>query len=194
MKPYLYILSIMIFAVIGCISENTGLEGVIKIHLQRYPEMKVVDVYKLIYQSTMGVAHYIDSPEKARDYLIREMSLVPPSDEIPLIEPLSPDGRMVRVNLAPYKAAGGEAEHLFLAMMNTAEHFQPSKDRLEANLNLLVKSGMEEKISLDSSELQAFIKKTRALDFPPVHHSDKYRELYHPAYRVILKEYMPILP
>jgi len=195
MKTHPYILSIimMICAVTGCLNDKTGLDKVVKQHLEIYPEMQAVDVYKLAYQSTMGVVHFIGNPEKARDYLIREMSQVPPSNDIPLIEPLSPDGRMVRVNLAPYKAAAGEPEPLFQAMMNTAEHFQPSKDTLEACLNLLIESAVKGKISPDSGELQAFFDKMRELDFPAVHHSDKYRELYRPAYRVILKEYMPDL-
>lgn len=175
----------------GCGGEKVEMEKIIMWHMQRYPQMEVEDLYKLVYQSAMGISHFISNPEKAREYLNWEMSHLKDGEDIDLSEPLSPDGVMIRVNLYKYKQGGGEADDLFEAMMKSAENHQPSIEKIEKYWDYLADMAESGKLPFTPSELESFFEEMGAMNFPAVHHSETYRELYHPAYRVILSEYLP---
>ena len=69
------------------------------------------DVYKFLYQGVMGPSHAYVSPGAALQWLENEWQQLPEPqvgytspttvDSLPLIEPLCPDGTLVRLNLAP---------------------------------------------------------------------------------------------
>ena len=91
-------------------------------HLRRRPRMEVRDVYKLLYQGVFGVAHIMG--EKAWERLIEEAERVAQMDHLdePLVESVSVDGRLVRVNLRPYVRQGGDLRALYKAMLESSEH------------------------------------------------------------------------
>lgn len=157
---------------------------ILQSHLTRYPEMQIEDVYKLIHQAVMGSEHAITDPETARKWMERESAEMGRGPVEPVIDPISPDGEIIRVHLRPYVLCGGTLEALLDAFIRTAnEH--------HGDIHLL-ESYWEIAASLDAfpaSVMDEFIRSMKAQNYPAVHHSSEYERLYRPAYRVILRKY-----
>ena len=78
--------------------------------------MRATDFYKLLFQGVFGVGHIMGSA--AWNWLRKETESVDLEGhpEEPLLEGVSADGSMVRVNLRPYLKRGLPLEDLFEAM------------------------------------------------------------------------------
>ncbi|MCU0233750.1 MAG: hypothetical protein MUE90_06950, partial [Thermoanaerobaculales bacterium] len=82
-------------------------------HLRSHPLAGAEDLYKLLHQSVFGPGHAIPNREAARTYLERELAgLAASLAEEPACEALGGDPPLVRVNLRPFAAAGGDPEAL----------------------------------------------------------------------------------
>jgi len=156
-------------------------------HHERRPLMRGTDYYKLLYQGVFGVGHIMG--DGAWGWLTKEadgLDLDDQPDE-PLVEAISADGAMVRVNLRPYIRGGGSIEELFEAMKATA----PVEDSPEMFMDAwrvflgLVDEGL---IEVDPGELSLLVEELRLEGVSPHHHSGEYREAYSPAYRVVRRE------
>lgn len=161
------------------------LQKLIEEHQSRHPDFKVQDAYKLIYQNVFGVAHILEDRVAAGQYLQREYNSVEPSTDEPLLEAISLDGEVVRVNLRPFKAVNGPLDTLFEVMVQSAEEIHGTEEdfqRLWDAFKSLIKEG---KLTFDQQVLEEFDTKVRAAHYPPVHHSDGYGNANHPSYRVV---------
>lgn len=148
-------------------------------HQLRYPAMGAQDVYKLIYQAACGPGHAVSNPAQARDWLEKELHNLSDPHPEPAIDPISPDGKLVRVHLSPYLAGGGDRETLLQAFIQTSCEFCPDQLKLERTL----------KAALPYVEgLKELMKTLKTGGYPAVHHSEQYRAAYKPAYRVVLKK------
>lgn len=189
---------IMLTIAVNCQSSKNPFQEIIREQFQRYPQMQIRDLYKLVYQAAMGNIHLGVDPAILKNYLISEMDKVDrrsrreASDNEPMVEEISAEG-MIRVNLRPYKEKGGDSEKLFEAMMETANNFKPDKNKILQYWEIIEKMAKENSIPFKKNDLESFLKEMQASDYPAVHHSDQYSESYHPAYRVILKKYLPTL-
>jgi hypothetical protein len=180
----------------SCANEKPAFQKVVAEQLQRYPAMQIEDLYKLVYQATMGNEHLMTDSAAVHGYLIHELESLRPlgiqaSAAEPLLEEISPDGEVVRLNLRPFKARRGDHRALFQAMRQTARTFQKSPGQLEQywrDLEQMAKSGAT---AFDAAAMQSFFREMREKEFPAVHHSVVYEEKYAPAYRVILKKFAP---
>ena len=155
-------------------------------HLERYPLMLPRDVYKLIYQATMGPAHAVDSIRKAGERLRTELELPDHGPDEPLIDPISPSGELARVHLRSWKRAGLPPDPLLTAFAGTPDRFTGSRETLESLCDSLL-SGSE-RLGGDPCELLELVRKT---GYPALHHSQRYRESYSPSYRVVLVALLP---
>jgi len=99
-------------------------------HLTRYPKMEARDVYKLLFQAVLGAEHAVRDEAAARDWLYREQREMGGGPSEPVLDPLSPDGRLVRVHLRPYLAAGGDPEALLRAFVRTANEWRGAPETL----------------------------------------------------------------
>jgi hypothetical protein len=173
-------LSLLLLAcnTIGCGGPDSSIELVLRNHLDRYPKMEPQDVYKLIYQASLGNEHLMTDTSALREYLLDELKAVEAPTMEPSTEALTPDGELVRLNLRPFKSAHGNPEELLKAMLETARTFKKSERQLEAWLRAIEQRGTE----------TAFFQRMRRERYPSVHHSDAYEAAYKPAYRVILKK------
>jgi hypothetical protein len=156
-------------------------------HRERRPLMRATDFYKLLYQGVFGVGHIMG--DGAWGWLTKEadgLDLDDQPDE-PLVEAVSADGAMVRVNLRPYIRGGGSIEELFEAMKATA----PVEGSPEMFMDAwrvflgLVDEGL---IEVDPGELSLLVEELRLEGVSPHHHSGEYRGAYSPAYRVVRRE------
>ena len=157
-------------------------ETILRNHLVRYPAMQVQDVYKLIHQAALGSEHAIADPESARKWLERELAGMGVDSEEVTIDPISPDGQIVRVHLRPFVAQGGVPEALLDAFIRTANEFRGNQNALESYWKIA--TGI---MHFSHEEMDEFIGPLRAQNYPAVHHSEAYEHAYRPAYRVILR-------
>jgi hypothetical protein len=147
--------------------------------------MQSEDLYKLIHQAAMGSEHAIENRAAARDYLYQEIDTLQGTSDEPLMETLSPDGSLVRVNLRPFLNIHSDIETLLQAFIETATSFPGDPARLKTYMGTALVSSKANLISLDSKALEEFFTEMMQLDYPAVHHSSTYIRLYAPAYRVI---------
>jgi hypothetical protein len=156
---------------------------------QRYPRVKAEDYYKLIFQSAFGIRHFIEDETSARVALEREIfALSPASADEPLLEPLDPEGRMVRVNLRPFVAQDLSRDGLVAAMLETAGTLKPDTTLFLGRWNALRDLVKSEQIPVPMDAFKAVDQFASERDYPAVRHSDDYRGAYKPAYRVVLKK------
>jgi len=173
-------------------SEEQQLREIVAFHLTRYPAMEVRDLYKLVFQAAMGSEHAVPDRDAARRWLEREVATLGVSAAEPLSEPLSPDGSLVRVNLRSLLSRQGDLEELLEAFVTTADRFQGFVEDLErywGRLEVLADTG---EIPFTRIELADWIAEMRDRGYPAVRHSETYRGLYQPAYRVVLLELIKI--
>jgi hypothetical protein len=163
-------------------------------HLHRYPVMEVKDVYLLLFQGTMGPKRMIYDDSRFEDQLREEFSQVSTDETIPLWENLRPDGEIVRLNLAPYKARGGDAGTLSTLCLWTLSSFKGSLDDLKESWDTfkrlcrdgrLRKFDLEKLVKLDEWAVRH--------NYLPAQHSEAYITAYHPAYRLIRREFLPLV-
>lgn len=154
-------------------------------HRQRYPRMALADIYKLLHQAALGPGHAIKNAAAARTALLTEAAEVGDGPADPLIDPISPDGRLARIHLRPYVAAGHPLDALADAFLETASAYPGSADKLAkfcACLGDLADAGG---IAFSRAEVSAYFDPVIAQGYPVVRHSDDYRTAYRPAYRVV---------
>jgi hypothetical protein len=160
-------------------------------HARRYPQWEVDDLYKLIYQAAMGSEHGVRDESSLRDWLLQELGQLGPGPAEPLVDPISPDGRIVRVHLRPYSTLQFQPETLLLAFIRTTREFSPSPERLAEYAAVATQLTGEGKLPFSRGMVANFMADMRARNFPAMHHSIRYRQLYQPAYRVVLRDLLP---
>ncbi len=162
-----------------------GLIELINYHLGLREGVELQDIYKLLHQSVFGHRHLgAGASEEAIDEEMRgagELEL-----EEPLIEPISVDARAGRVNLRAARRQGVPASMIAEAMRLSAQGFTGDHGalaRLWRDVGRSTDALTKDFAVEEFEELTALVK---ARGFPALHHSNSYRELNSPAYRVLI--------
>ncbi len=159
-------------------------------HIERYPEMELSDIIKLIYQSEFGGGHMIKNPKASLERLIKECREADTdiSEEYPLYwEKIG--GHMGRLFLK------GIERHLELStvnqlFINTAQKVTSSVPAFEEKLSELRQMCQNGMIPFESELLDEWIRVYREKGYPLFRHSELFRRRYHPSYRVISEDYL----
>ena len=154
-------------------------------HLTRYPAMQLDDIYKLMHQAALGPGHAVDNPAAARKRLDQEWVALGEAPAEPLQDIISPDGRLGRVHLRSYLAAGGNPDALHRAFVETANSYPASPDKLAKFCGCLGDLAAAGGIPFAREDVLAYFEKIARDAYPPVHHSEAFRTAYRPAYRVV---------
>ncbi len=162
------------------------LELLIHFHLQTHPEMHLQDVYKLLHQGVFGPQHLVRDPESARSYLRKEWEATEAAGNEALTETVSTDGQIIRVNLRPYKAGGGNWETLWQVLHNSAVIIQPNKNQFVALWQQFVDLCKEQKLPFSAEEAMKLSEETATQGYPALHHSKEYQHANKSSYRVVL--------
>ncbi len=151
------------------------------------PDLRIEDAYKWLVHATRGGEHAVENEFAARQWLDQEWStLGPPQPDEPLWIPLTPDGRIGRLNLRPYKAQGGSPDALHAAFLAGAQAFDADPARFRAAWKALGRALNNQPVGhLTSAEWQRLDREMRAEDYPALHHSPAYVAARAPAYRVL---------
>ena len=112
-------------------------------------------------------------------------SLGLPLDGESLCEALGGDPPLVRVNLRPFVATGGDPDLLLDAFVDSANRERGTSRRMEIVLSLAASyvecAGRGEL----APELRVLSADLAEAGYPAIHHSEAYVEAYRPAYRVV---------
>lgn len=160
-------------------------------HSQRYPHWTLDDLYKLIHQASMGSEHYIEDETSVRNWLIAELKQLEPGPYEPLVDPISPDGKLVRVHLRPFSVLNIDAELLLQAFILTGTRIPASADVLFEYAEQAVNLAENGSLPFGSEEIHRYIHSLRTLGFPAIHHSKRFINEYSPAYRVVAFDLLP---
>lgn len=166
-------------------------------HSRRYPDMEVRDAVKLLYQSEFGGGHMIMNPAKSLERLESEYASMYGTDcaEALLTETIGDD--ISRIYLSALQQ-GLSAETLNRMFVRTADKTVGTAKGFERKLDELVKLCEDGELPFTVEEVRAcldeYMKANRTEDdgecrYAAVSHSDRYRNTYHPAYRVVAECY-----
>ena len=158
-------------------------EEVATFHFRQYPGMEVADLYKLVFQGTFGVRHLWADPGMAREYLLRELAEIParPGE---LWTPISPESRMIRVELEAFKARGLSVDRLLEAVRRSAEANRATARDFTRAWQRLTRWARRGGLPVPVSVMREWGRQpVDPLDSP--HHSPVYEQLYRPHYRVV---------
>lgn len=175
----------------ACGDGGRDMVATIQGHLRRHPAMQIEDVYKLVHQAAFGNGHLITDEAADRKYLQSEFDSATADANEPLMEPLTPDGSVVRVNLRAFKARGGDLRALGDAMLASAKQLKPHPELFDRWWRGIVEAAVRGDIPFDAAVLRSFGAARKAEGYPAIHHSAEYESRYHPAYRVVLRALLP---
>ncbi|NJL94584.1 MAG: hypothetical protein HC915_13095 [Anaerolineae bacterium] len=165
------------------------LDALIKQHLARYPLMEVLDVYKLVHQGTFGIGHKVAKTAAEREWLQHEFKTSTADPTEPLLEVVSQDEQIARLNLRAYLAAGGALEALLDAYIASAAGAARTGAEMAATWDAFAQ------LTANSSLGQHFNPRDilhlgriqrEENDWSAMQHSPAYTRAYRPAYRVLV--------
>lgn len=154
-------------------------------HFARYPAMQLDDIYKLLHQAALGPGHAVENSAAARKRLDEEIIALGAAPVELLQDVISPDGRLGRVHLRPYLASGGDRDSLLRAFVETANSYPASPDKLAKFCGCLGDLAAAGGIPFSREATLAYFDRIARDGYPVIHHSEAYRNAYHPAYRVV---------
>ncbi len=160
-------------------------------HLARYPLMQPDDLYKLAHQAALGSEHAVSSEARARTWLERELIGMGGGPPEPLLDPISADGRILRVHLRPFIQEGCGPDALLRAFIQTASQVKGSPQDLRTNLATILGLAQSGKIGFQEGDLRALFTRMESAGWPARRHSDAYTRAYKPAYRVVSRVFLP---
>jgi hypothetical protein len=169
----------------GCAAQRESILSPVYEQVRMHPAMQVEDVYKLVHQAAFGNGHLITDEGEARRYLLAELESVKADDTEQLVEAVSANVTVVRVNLRPFKARRLDPERLVEAMLASARAFHPDPRVFERDWKTIVDAAAHGSLPWPAEALIAFGNARKAEGYPAIHHSDVYNARYQPAYRVV---------
>jgi len=157
--------------------------------LRLHPDATADDAYKFLHQGVFGPGHAIDDRQSAARTLEEEVAgLAPTSVADPLCQPLGGPTPMARIHLRPFLAAGGDTSALLDAFVASAALAAGTAADMDAALAAAVAVLVKDGNWGLAGELEGMAKGLAAGSYPAVSHSERYRNRYKPAYRVVALE------
>ena len=157
---------------------------------QKYPEMQLQDFMKFLFQSAFGCEHLVSDMDTAANRIQKEAEGYEESQG-ELTEAL--DGAFCRVSLG-WLQKGLRAETLAALFVLSAETVPDGTEKLEEKLGVFLSMCEEGLFPFSKEEVLLHTQSWKAAGYPPCHHSERFRTLYKPSYRLLKKELVPFLP
>jgi hypothetical protein len=158
---------------------------------RRYPLWRANDLYKLLHQAAMASEHAIEDEARARKWLLAEIETMGEGPDEPVVDPIAPDGLIVRVHLRPFIEENIDPEELLESFIATADRITPSEVMFQKSAQTALNLARNRKLPFQPEALQRLFDEMAGLGFPAIHHSADYESAYKPAYRVIARQLLP---
>lgn len=159
-------------------------------HYKRYPELKIQDIFKYLHQSSFGCEHLISDYDLTVERILGEYKTANTSDG-EYVDQL--DGEYSRINLNCLNK-GLSAKTLGKLFLKSSKTEPDSIKNLEAKLNVAKELIIENVLPFSLDKYEKMVMQWRTEGYPPLRHSNEFREKYKPAYRVISNEFVLFLP
>lgn len=186
----------LLLVLLGCAGSRpdgvaTELRGIILAQATRHPHMAPEDLYKLLHQAAMGSEHAMTDSAGVRAWMVNELATMGEGTAEPMVDTIAPGGRVLRVHLRPWVAAGRSTDSLLRAFIATARAVP--RDTLMLARYLAVADGLaaEGKLPFMVGPWRALVTAERVGGYQAIHHSAAYEAAYHPAYRVVAGGLVP---
>jgi len=159
-------------------------------HIARYPNLELIDLYKLLHQSALGASH----ASAADDILEKEFNLE--WDNLtgvhvePAIDPISPDGKIARIHLRSYLSQDFSKDDLLMAFIRTANAHNGSQEKLKKFCNCLRDLSKAKQLPFNPEDTEAFLNDVENKDYPTLRHSNIFKKEYEPSYRIVHLDYL----
>ena len=154
------------------------------LHLKKHPLATEEDVVKFVFQGMLGVGHLITSHQKTLGYIISEMNSIEADESEPLTEKLSTF--WLRLNLRVAKAQEMNPTAIDMMVYGSAK-YKPVDFTRQNVYNFCMK--LE---GFDQEKMRSAAEKILDENWLPSH-SESYRNAYHPAYRVVYKDFRKMI-
>ena len=154
-------------------------------HLERYPHMRLDDIYKLLHQAALGPGHAVKDAAEARKRLEAEAAVMGAGPVELQTDVISPDGKLARIHLRSFVASGGDIGRLADAFVQTANTYAPSVEKLAKFCGCLADLATAGGIPFEREEVVQWFDRVARSGYPAIHHSASFAERYKPAYRVV---------
>lgn len=168
--------------------QTTQIIHFIENELLLYPQLRLVDLYKNLFQDAFGPGHLINDRAKAEEYLRWELAQEDEGDTRAL-HALGLENAFYRVNLLLIKKQKISIEQMIDGMQRSALLArQPAIEQWRIEWERVVDVILQMAPNLPHYEADlAFIQNLLDSNKVMLHHSAHYVENYHPHYRVIHK-------
>lgn len=157
----------------------------------RYPALRPEDLLKALYQSVFGCGHFVTDDAAGIHRIQAELDTLP-ADSAVDVEPL--DGPVCRLPLGYLQKNGLAPETLFRLFALSARGSAGREKQLEEKLQILLTLAKTGCLPFSGEEVSAAVSAWRNEGFPACRHSEIFRTVYAPAYRVIRREFVWTLP
>jgi hypothetical protein len=183
------LLAVLAFALSACGPSNGRCDGepwqgMLLDHYLRYPAMTLDDAIKLVQQATMGSEHAVTDRAAADQWLREELMTMGAGPMDQVVDTLGRGGRFARVHLRPWRARGGSNEALVAAFVAAANAPRDSAP-LACALDALQRLADDYRLPWSPAEVQSAVTQWQEAGHPAIHHSERFRAEYVPAYRVV---------
>ena len=165
---------------------NDELLSICLYHLNQYPLMKLQDLIKLIYQNEFGANHLIKDDDIMMKEIKLEFNQQSKEKNIELFDQVS--SQLFRINLNHPSIKQFHLETIakaFKKSLATSNDFQIFKEKL----NIVYDIMSFHDCSWTQHEAKRFLDDYEQNQFPPISHSDQYKEAYRPSYRLVGKDF-----
>ena len=169
---------------------SKGVKQAVELECQTHPLLETGDLIKLVYQCAMGCGHMVTDDEQNIIMRVRDEQNGPSDKEEQLLFMMCD---YARLNLAP-AAAQGLSPTTIGRLFALSGRIPPSPDRLHEGLEVLCAMARQGLVPKDAGDVEDSVAQYRASGCPARSHTQRYRDLYHPAYRVIWGGYAGLLP
>ena len=146
-----------------------------------YPQLELQDLMKFLYQSSFGCEHLVSDFSTVKSSI--EQELQDNKDPYDSIEEL--DGDYIRLHLN----YGLNVNTLSRSSQQEKNGVKQIEDKIQILLDLI----SNHTLPFSFKESNEILLKWKKDGYPAIHHSNTFNQLYHPAYRLIHKKYVPFL-
>jgi hypothetical protein len=166
-------------------------------HCGRYPDLKIRDVFKYLYQSSFGCEHMVSSLDAVTDWIRKEHSGTVTGEAVSevtgsgTVDPL--DGGYSRVHL-DWLDRGLSVETLGKLFYLSAKTEDEGRIELERKLDVALEMVRKGELPFGFEEFKIAVSEWKNAEYPAVHHSEAFRAMYHPSYRVVAEQYVKFIP
>lgn len=155
------------------------------------PALEPRDLFKALHQSVFGCGHFVTDEAAGLTRLREELSRLP-EDAAAGLTPL--DGPYVRLHLGYLRQSGLSPRTLQRLFALSAESPAGDPAALEEKLRCLLELAREGRLPFSYEAARRAAASWREAGFPACHHSEAFRAARAPAYRVIRRSFVPLLP